>query len=221
MGTNTADGGYKTVRIGVKYERFNDCVKDIDAWLKKAAEFGYSEVILLGHSLGGPKVVHYMYEKQPKNVTGIILVSPADIAGMGSSPSHQHNYKQLHDEAKECLAQRKPRQVLSGLIWDYYHLSAQTFLDFFTENGPADILPLFRNPKEFPQLASIAQPILCVMGEHDDIIIRSLSEDMDLLETKATHVKSFTKNIIPGANHTYDKKEKELSTEILKWIKTL
>jgi len=41
---------------GMALEHFEDCVKDIDAWIKFALDSGYESVILQGHSLGTEKI---------------------------------------------------------------------------------------------------------------------------------------------------------------------
>jgi alpha/beta superfamily hydrolase len=106
------------------------------------------------------------------------------------------------------------------MLWGWYTISAQTFVDMFEDGCPADNLPIMRNPESFPELESVSVPTLAIMGEYDDIVVRTLKEDMDLLEKKARNASSFTKVFLSGANHTYDNREKELSVEILKWLKS-
>lgn len=50
-----------------------------------------------------------------------------------------------------------------------------------------------RNPREFSQLAAVDVPILGIMGENDDIAIRTLEEDLDLIASKAVGAPSFTR----------------------------
>lgn len=214
-----SDGGFETVRGGAMYERFEGCVPDIEAWLEKGRELGYKKFIVIGHSLGGPKVVHHFYKTSPSDIVGMVLASPGDMVGLVKKVEYQKNYEGLLAEAKQALEDGKPDKILSGKIWDWYLISAQTFLDLFEENGPADDLPVMRNPDRFIELESVNVPILCLMGENDDVAIRTLPEDMELLKQKATNAPSFEKQIIPGANHSYIQKEKEFSAEIIKWIK--
>lgn len=213
--------GYKTVRIGATYERFTDCVFDIENWLEEARKLGYKRIVLLGHSLGCNKVIYYLHRNKPQDLMGVILASPPDMVGLAKLPKYQPNYDELLNEAKKNVSTGQPRKLLSILLWDWYQISSQTFLDLFEEGSPADNLPLLRNPDKFPELESITVPILGIMGEHDDIAIRTLKEDLDLIASKATSTTSFTKKFIPGANHTYDKSETELANTVLDWIKNL
>jgi len=212
------DGGYKTARIGATYERFVDCVYDIDTWLNQVRKLGYKRIILLGHSLGCNKTIYYLHRNKQKDTVGVILASPPDMVGLAKKPEYQSNYDELLKEAKENVKKGEPRKLLSGLVWDWFSLSSQTFLDLAEEGGPADNLPVLRNPKEFPELASIDIPILAIMGEHDDIAINTLQDDLDLIELKATSCPSFTKQFIKNGNHNYERQEELFANTILSWI---
>ena len=213
------DGGFKSKRGGAVYERFEGCVPDIEAWLAKGRELGYKKFIIIGHSLGGPKVVHHYYKKQPKDVIGIVLASPADMVGLVKKQEYQPNYLELLEEARENVSSGDKEKLLSGKVWDWYVLSSQTFLDLFEEGGPADVLPVLDNPEHFPELEAVDVPIYCIMGEYDDIAIRTLEEDMELLKSKATNSSSFDTHLLLGANHSYEGKEREFSECVFKWIK--
>lgn len=211
------DEGYETTRVGVTYERFEDCLIDIETWLDEVRTLGYKKIILLGHSLGCNKVIYYLHRDKPEDVIGVILASPPDM--VGQFKKYQSNYGDLVAEARKNLQEGKPRRLLSILIWDWYNLSSQTFLDLALDGSPADNLPLMRNPDTFPELASIRMPLLTIMGEHDDIVIKTLEEDMDQIKSKATHSPSFTKKFIPKANHVYSRQEESFAEVVLDWIK--
>jgi pimeloyl-ACP methyl ester carboxylesterase len=215
------DGGNKTKRIGVTFERFGECVYDIKLWIKKAKELGYSKIILMGHSLGCNKAIHYLSNDMQTDIQGLILASPPDMVGLAKLEKYQPNYKELLQEAKQNIREGNPEKILSSLIWDWYYISSQTFLDLFEDGSPADNLPLLRNPEAFEALSKIQVPIFAFMGQNDDIEIRTLEEDLELIKQKATSSTSFTTNILEGANHTYRNKEQELSLMILEWLKKI
>lgn len=216
-----ADGGFNSKRGGAVYERFEGCVPDIDAWLEKGRELGYKKFIVIGHSLGAPKIIHHFHKKRPSDVIGLVLASPGDMVGLVKKTEYQPNYLDLLHEARQNVVEGKPEKLLSGKVWDWYVLSSQTFLDLFEEGGPADVLPVFDNPEHFPELESVNVPIFCIMGEHDDIAIRTLEEDMELLKTKATNSPLFDTYLLPGANHGYEGKESEFAQKVIEWVKTL
>ena len=215
------DNGYESIRMGAVYERFTECVYDIDGWLNKCRELGFKKIILMGHSLGCNKVIHYFSKKRPQGVLAVILASPPDINGLFEKREYQANHKELFQEAKKNIKANKPRKIVSGIVWDWYQLSSQTYVDLSKKNGSADNLPVLRNPKKFPELALINVPILGVMGEHDDIAIRTLKKDLDLIASKAINCPSFTKHFVENANHNYERQEKSFAKIILQWAKKL
>ena len=196
-------------RIGTTYERFEESIYDIDAWIKSAIDLGYSKIILAGHSLGGPKVIHYMSKKSPSSVVGVVLASSADMVKLFEKADPNHT--KILEEANKNVSQSKPLEIVPIKVWNWYYLSSQTIVDLFTKGGPADVLS---------EILAIKQPILALYGENDDSFVKSAQEDLDDLKNMATNCKSFTTKIIPGANHPYDGKESEFSEVILNWIKT-
>ncbi|MFH1388636.1 MAG: alpha/beta fold hydrolase [Patescibacteria group bacterium] len=193
---------YTTERHGATYERFNDCIYDINAWVNEVFRLGYKKIVLVGHSLGCNKVVHYIYKKSLRNLIGVILLSPPDMVANGKESGKSKVYDKQLSEAKRNIENGHPRKLLSGTLWDWYTISSQTFLDMFEDGCPADNLPIMRNPKSFPELESIKVPVFTIMGEFDDIVVRTLDDDISILEKRATKAPSFDKEIIPKANHT-------------------
>jgi len=215
------NGGYKTIRIGANYERFNECFYDIDDWIDECKKMGYKRIILLGHSLGCNKTIHYFSQKNPKNIAGIILASPPDMVGLFKKTEYQSNYDELRKEAEENIKNDEPRKMLPSIIWDWYNLSSQTFLDLAVDGCPADNIPVMRNPEKFEELSSIDVPILGVMGENDDIAINTLENDLALIKSKALSCPQFSIEFIKEANHTYDRQEESFAKVVLSWIKNL
>lgn len=213
-------GGYKKVRFGVVYEIFEDCLLDIDAWIEETRTLGYKKIILMGHSLGCNKVIYYLSQRKLQDVVGVVLASPADMVGQ-IKPEYQPDREEMIQEAQEYMKQGEPRKLLTRKLWDWYNLSAQTFLSLFMPGTNADNLPVLKNPKVWPQLSSIKQPLLAFMGEYDDIAIRKLEDDLSLIKEKATGAASFTEAMIPKASHTYDGQEDGVAEVVTKWVKTL
>ncbi|MCR4330204.1 MAG: alpha/beta hydrolase [Candidatus Roizmanbacteria bacterium] len=216
-----ADGKFKTVRIGAMYERFEESINDIDAWLNEVKRLGYKKVVLLGHSLGCNKTIYFYSKKQPKDIAGVVLASPPDMVGLFEKTEYQPNHKELLSEAISNIKDGNPRKLVSGTVWDWYQLSSQTYFDLSETKGLVDNLPVLRSPDKFEELSQINVPILGIMGELDDIAIKTLEEDMDLIASKAEKCPSFTKEFIKGANHTYDQQEEAFAKVVTDWVKKL
>ena len=214
-------GGRPTARYGVTFEIFEDCLIDLTAWVQQCLHLSYKKIILMGHSLGCNKLIYFYHKLKPNNVIGVILASPPDLHGLITLPKFQKNSADLFAEAEKNVNNGEPRKILSEYIWRYYKLSSATFLSFFSLNSAADNLPLWRNPERYDQLAEIKVPVLALLAEHDDIIIRSKEEDLSLIKSKALSCPNFSQAIIPKAGHVYDCQEESLAKQLLAWIKSL
>lgn len=217
----TDDNGWNYTRIGEAYELFEDSPKDVATWIAKAQELGYKKIILLGHSLGCNKTIYYLHKNPEADIAGVILASPPDMVGLVELEKYQPNHQKLLRQSRELVQAGKPREVLDGKIWDWYEISAQTYLSLFEQGGAADNLPVLRNPDKFEQLAAIKQPILGIMGEHDDIEIRNLKDDIELIKSKAIGTSDFQIQFIAGGNHNYENREDEFAATVVDWVEQL
>lgn len=55
----------------------------------------------------------------------------------------------------------------------------------------------------------------------NDIAIRILEEDMNVLQRRAIHCPAFTKKFIQGGNHVYSRQEEPFSQTFLEWVQAL
>lgn len=205
------DGSYK--RCGCIYEIFEDSIYDIDLAIDKAQELGYKRCILMGHSYGCNKLIHYYYKKHP-NVLGLILASAPDMVGL--QLLRQKDYKELIKEAKENIDNGNPTKILSNLIEDYMYMSSGTYYNWFHENSNLDNLPVMNNSKNWYQFEIIDIPILTFSGsnETDNYL------HLDLLKEKAKSCNDFEYKYINDTDHFYNGKELEIGNIILNWIST-
>lgn len=208
-------------RIGTTYEIFKECLYDIDLFVEVALKLGYKKIVLLGHSLGANKVIYYMSKKINKNIIGVILASPPDMCGLCRMKKYELHYKEMLEEARKYVENNDENHILSYVLWDEYEISAKTFLSISKENGAVDNLPIYRNPNLFTQLSTIVVPLLAFESSLDDIIIRSVDEDLQLIKEKAISCPSFKSAIIKDTGHTYIGKEKETADLIVEWVKEL
>ena len=203
------DGTFK--RFGCRYEIFEDCLYDIDLAIETAKQKGYKRIILLGHSLGCNKVIYYYYKKHP-DILGIILASAPDM--VGSHYRVQSDYKELLDEAKENINNKKPTKLLHKMIEDYMYMSSQTYYNWYHKDTELNNLPVITNPKTWKQFETIDVPILTFSGSKEEEYYLQL----DLLKEKARNCNNFEYKIIENTTHTYNNKELEIGKLIYNWI---
>lgn len=214
------DGGYTFKRYGVAYERFEECIHDIDAWLATAAELGYEQVILMGHSLGTNKAIFYLYKKKVRNIKGLVLLSPPDllsVAAVDNPDAHKKNMAQ----ASQLIKDGQPAQLLDEKLWDWCYMSAQTYLDLFDPSSAANNISV-TDRKVPQQLANVHCPVLALAGEYDDIRIGdSLQANLEKIKAQTINAPKFDIHILAAANHNYENKEKKLADYVTAWIKSI
>lgn len=200
------------VRIWVTYERFHECINDIELWVYEAKKMWYKNIILVWFSLWCNKTIHYLNHIKCKNIFKLILIWPPDMVWLAKK--EWNKYEKFLMEAKINIKYNSPKKLLSG-FWENYPISSQTFLDLFQEFWPADNLPISRNPEIYKQLSSINVPILAIMWENDSVIINSPYNDLNTIKDKSLNCESFDMRIIEWANHIYSNREQDLSNSVL------
>lgn len=199
---------------GSTFENFDDCVKDIEVWCNKVKTLGYKKVILMGHSLGCNKVLHYLNNTKEK-FDGVIFASTPDMVGI--TKQTEKNYKNLVEEARKNIENGNPRKLLSKLIGDTDYSSSINFIKNYTEESYIDNFPIERNPKIFKELSKVYIPILTFAGSEEYPTFLK----QDILKEKAISCPNFTNKIIKGSNHFYYRHELEIAEIILNWVKEM
>ncbi len=188
--------------IGYAYEKFDDCIYDISAWVDLASKLKYRNIILQGHSLGAIKTTYYIYKTRDKKVKGLILASPPDIVGLFSK-------------------KEKPVSLTNNLLLinnrsSFQLISKRTFDELRKKDGHADIFNTY-DPNKNSVLKEINIPIFAFFGNIKEATIMNPLKALEILHKKSQKT-NFSFKVIHGANHVYYKKEKIVAKEVVKWI---
>ena len=203
-------------RIGQAFDIFEECIFDIDAWVNFFRGHGYEKIILQGYSQGGGKAVYFLNEKLSADIVALVLMSPADAAGLLKKYDPLNFEKDLA-EAEAMLAQGRGSELLPRPIRGTYYVSAKSFVDEFGKNTKANIFPVFETGN-FEKLENINIPILAFYGSKENLCINSPKEDLVIIASHFKNQNSKTA-IIDGADHTYHQREKQIAGLIAKWLK--
>lgn len=202
---------------GSAMENFEDCILDIDTWIRFVVSRGYSRIILQGHSLGTEKVVYYMNKGKYKDkISAIILLAFSDSFG------NQKEYKKeklLMLEAKKLIKEKKGYQLLTS---DWLSHSgelpknADSYHNFFKENSElSKALPL-RKGKNLDFFRKIHAPILAIIGDQKEYTIIPIKEAIKLLTKENTLSECHQ---IKNCNHCFEGKEQQLAKIIMSFLK--
>jgi pimeloyl-ACP methyl ester carboxylesterase len=207
------------VRVGTAYEKFEDSLFDIDAFITFVQNQGYSDIHLSGHSLGCPKVAYYIAETQDMRVKSMALLSPSDMLGLVRSKIEQFE-KEIH-EAEDLVSLGNGDQLLSQWVWGEYPLSANTYLSLFADDAK-DAIFNFHNPSDTLEvLNKIKVPTYAVMGRKDDALVIGIEETFSRLTKALTNSPKVETEILGEANHGYRGHESELAQALKGWLQSV
>lgn len=218
-------------KCGSAVEKFEDCVLDIDAWIKFALDKKYSTIILQGHSLGTEKIVYYINKGKYKNkVSGVVLLGFSDSYGDASKFMDGFNCREdLFNEAKDLIKKGKGEQFLTTKWYCHAGIlpkSAQSFINQFSANSELSKAFPFRL-KKLDMYSKIKAPILAVISDNDKFtaepVVKNGSEHtvMPIKDAAALLEKSNKKTkavIIPKTDHDFEGKEKELTKVVCDFL---
>lgn len=116
--------GYEYTQVGSAFDIFEDSVYDIDAWVNVAKKLGYKHIFLQQHSTP-QKIMWYVYTQKPKSISGLIIISPADIRFLFEK--YVPDYQQNLQLAKRLVDHGKSKQLMPVPLWSNCPVSAGTF----------------------------------------------------------------------------------------------
>ncbi|OGI86569.1 hypothetical protein A3A05_01170 [Candidatus Nomurabacteria bacterium RIFCSPLOWO2_01_FULL_41_12] len=214
------NGKVKWTQIGGGFEKFEDCLLDIDAWVKFLIKNGVKKIILQGHSLS-QKILYYQYAKKNPKVVGQIHLSPQNDDGLMFFSLGAKKYKEINKKIRKMIKNGKANEILSkDLSPVSYTTSAQMYSGYLTDYGVGTLTP-YHNPKSknWQILEKTRNPLLVIFGGKDAYIKPSPKIAAKLIREKAKLAKSLEVKVIKSATHSYIGYEKELVKIITNWIK--
>lgn len=195
--------GVKT--IGGAYEHFEECVQDTKAWVDYAEKLGYQNIWLSGHSLGTMKVAYYLNKTKDSRVKGLILLSPADNQGLVRDSIGAADHAICLPEAQKLQAEGKGHQLLNHMLWGDKVLSADTYLNLFSEESATNIFHYYDPSRSWEIVNGLNVPVIAITGTKDDGIVPVIDphQAMTMLEQQLTSSPRHRTVVLDGAEHSF------------------
>ena len=196
----------------VAFERFSDCVADIEATLAVGRRLGYRRFVLLGHSTGCQKVTLYQSRRQNPDVCAIALAAPADdLAICRRDLGKRYDYWLKH--ARKLVKQGKGRTLLPML---YEKFSARRFLSIA---DPKSIeAQLFNYSGRLHHFSRIRCPVLAFLGTREEYACLPV-EKMGVILRAKTRSRNFHFFAVPGGDHGFHGRERATVQRSLRWLR--
>ena len=208
---------------------FNDAINDIDASVELLVKEGFSQIFILGYSLGANIAAYYAANRSDHNVRGLILEGCAF-----SLPDSQRkrwgrwnsvpSYDEVSSKAKEILGS-DPHKSLNDQILIVYRAWGPTFNPFHIEIFSYKTWWFMRGPEAYNAMTyklipKVAVPILFLQGDNDDIIESRETEELAHL-ARAARNSDITVEYIPRAKHDCMENPDETVKVIVSWLSSI
>lgn len=216
------NGKRKNIICGTAYEEISDSYFDIKAILNYVLEKGYTNVYILGHSLGCTKTI-YTYNKLLKNneieilnnIKGIILLSLVDIP-MTLKAFLQNNFNNMINFAEEQIKNGNTEMIMPKKAF-IHPISVKTFLRYAKNSEDIDFARFSDSKYNYPELNNIKKPLFMRWGNERELILQEPQKLCDILKNKLNN-ENIDIGYIDGANHSYRGKEIQLAEEIFEFM---
>ena len=195
--------------IGGCYERFIDCLLDIEGAINYVKEKGYNNIILEGHSYGCNKVIYYYNKKKDNSISKIVLLAPCDIPQECAKFLGKEEYEIAKRESTKLINEGKQKQLINFSVNTNGKISAGTYYNDFLPDGENDFIRYKDGENSKNKiLNSIDIPVLIVFGDADECVLTENIETVKGYLNK--NIKNSNIQIINGADHSYTDKYEEL-----------
>lgn len=194
----------------VATERFADCLADIDAAVSFGRARGYRRFVLMGHSTGCQKILHWQHRRRARQVAGLVFAAIGDDYAivrrdLGAS------YLQWLERARAWISKG----------WTGRRLPAKCLgfapLRFLSVADPRQLeARLFNFDGQLREFRAIRAPILALFPEREQFACIPVGAMAARLRA-CTRSRRFAAAIVPGADHSFHGAEAAAVTAILDW----
>lgn len=211
--------GYRSETIGSVYEKFEDCIYDLEGATRFISEKIMCDVILCGISTGANKVVYYCSKTKNKNIKGIVLLSPvSDIEAFQNDfgKNFQKEVKNAQNQVKNGSGDQLMPKVDKSFPFTY-----RRFYSLVNTEAPENTFPYIDKEPQFKALGRIKAPILIIYGQNDEYMRFDKKHAIEIFTANAKKAYSIQGKIIRGAGHSFGEYEEELADKVKLWINSL
>lgn len=199
-------------RLGAAYECVDDCRHDLSGWVDWLAERVGPRILLIGHSLGAVKCLHFQTSESDEKIVGIAAISPPRLGYQWfCEGSGRELFLATYRRAEEWAASGQPEALMEVRFPMPFVVSAAGYLEKYGPEERYDFLPRVR---------SLRCPHLFAYGEKetaDNPVFRGLPEALAAVPDRNGRRTIAT---IPGADHFYTGVRGDLNANIENWLRT-
>lgn len=196
----------QTMIGGAWYERFDESPRDLAAWISFAHARRARPLILIGHSFGALKAVHYQASRADPRVGAVVVASATVRRYARQDPEREKLAAVLVEGGKglELLPWSDADTLLRTTSAQTYHSwRGRTFDLFGVETAE-------------PAIAGLRCAVLAICGSKDIDTAEDM-EDLALIERNARSAERRGMEIVDGGDHGYVGVEDVFADRVSRW----
>lgn len=204
--------GYTHINVGSGFEKFADCVYDIEAGVNFLVANGFTEVVVIGHSTGANKACYYAATKPHRHLFGIVLAGPLSdrLDSTIEAKKLKQNLKRMH----ELIDVGRGDELFSG--YHFFPLTPKRFISLFEANSLEDQFDYGDPQPQMKYFSKIKKPLLVIIGEKDEYLDRQAQKMLGVFDAHQ-HSTNYKSIIVKNAFHSFNGQETELVKTIISW----
>ena len=198
----------QTMIGGAWYERFDESPRDLAAWITLAHARRARPLILIGHSFGGLKAVHYQALTADPRVGAVVVASAPVRRYTRQDPERERLAAGLVEQGRglELLPWSDVDTLLGTTSAQTYHSwRGRTFDLFGVETAE-------------PAIARLRCGVLAIYGSKDDT---ATADDIALIEQNARSAEQRRVEIVEGGDHGFVGVEDTFADRVSRWARTV
>lgn len=200
---------------GTAFENPYEGKFDIDAAIRAMEKHGFNEINVLGHSLGGNKILNW-YPKRKHNVNTVGLLSLTALSDKYKQAAGEEKYKKAMEIAKLKVSEGKGKSLLPAEFYPM-PICASTLVDLF--DSESDFNTVFYEDENWKaeSLNAISEPLFMRYGTVNETITKAAREIVKLIKGLVIN-EDLDVDYIEGADHSYHGKEHDLVNQYIKFL---
>ena len=203
----TATGGK---RQGAAYEVIDDCRHDLAAWAEWLRSRVGPRIGLIGHSMGGIKVIHAATRENSINPACLIAISPPRLCYESFATGLQGaQFLETFNHASRLVESGQPAALLQVQIPMPYVITAAGYIEKYGPDDRYDFLKM---------LNGLACPAMITLGSKEIASNMAFQGLPHALQPLLSEQSSLKIKMIEGADHFYSGARDPLISSIRDWL---
>ncbi|MEC9097232.1 MAG: alpha/beta fold hydrolase [Planctomycetota bacterium] len=200
-------------RLGAGYERVEQCLADINAWLQWA-ELRSQRVVLLGHSLGALKAVYYQRHQHHELLKRVIAISPPRLSYQAFMAGERSaEFRQSIENAREAIRDGQPERLVDVSVPFPLLITAESYLDKYGEQEKYNLEAM---------ISGLTLTTNFIYGGHElessGIAFSGLDDSIRQIAVETQLDQLISVRVIDGADHMYSQHGSQLIDVVIPLI---